>query len=257
MIWIGTSGWVYQHWVGRFYPPDLPEQDWLAYYASQFSTVEINRSFYRLPDFEQFRAWKEQTAAHPGFLFAVKASRYLTHMKKLKEPHDALQRLLKAAQGLGEQIGPFLYQLPPHWRANPERLEAFLAQLPPGQQAALEVRDASWYQPEMLLRLRDILEKAGCALVISIGGELPTPTEMQPIGPFRYLRIHHGQHGVGLSNEELSFWAKRIHNDARQNVTAYVYFNNDPDGHAVNDARRLRRLLETEEKRGASPRNVS
>ena len=119
MIWIGTSGWVYPHWVERFYPPDLPAQDQLAYYAQHFPTVEINRSFYRLPTRDQFRSWAEQTAAHPGFLFAVKASRYITHLKKLRDVDEALDRFIDAVAGLGKQLGPCLYQLPPHWRADP------------------------------------------------------------------------------------------------------------------------------------------
>src|SRR3954453_17053494 len=108
MIWIGTSGWVYPHWVGRFYPPDLPVRDHLAYYAQHFPTVEINRSFYRLPTRDQFRSWAEQTAAHPGFLFAVKASRYITHLKNLRDGEEALDRLIDATAGLGERLGPCL-----------------------------------------------------------------------------------------------------------------------------------------------------
>src|SRR5215469_18585401 len=121
MIWIGTSGWVYPHWAGRFYPTDLHEHDWLTYYARYFSTVEINRSFYRLPTNEQFHAWARQRVSHPAFLFAVKASRYITHLKKLKDPQEAITRLMASAHGLGEHLGPFLYQLPPNWRANPQR----------------------------------------------------------------------------------------------------------------------------------------
>ncbi|MBX6342487.1 MAG: DUF72 domain-containing protein, partial [Thermomicrobiaceae bacterium] len=131
-IWIGTSGWVYPHWVGRFYPERLPEREWLRYYADRFPTVEINRSYYRLPTRAQFHAWFEQTAAHPRFCFAVKASRYITHMKKLRGTDEAVARLVEAARGLETRLGPFLYQLPPHWRADPDRLDRFLASLPAG-----------------------------------------------------------------------------------------------------------------------------
>ena len=118
---IGTSGWVYQHWRGIFYPRGLPPSEWFAHYAREFDTVEINNSFYRLPDAGTFDAWREQ--APPGFLYAVKASRYLTHLKKLKDPEDPLRRFFERAGHLGATLGPVLYQLPPRWRFNGPRLE--------------------------------------------------------------------------------------------------------------------------------------
>jgi uncharacterized protein YecE (DUF72 family) len=130
-IWIGTSGWVYPHWRGCFYPLQLAVHEQLGYYAQVFPTVEINRSFYRLPTFEQFQTWATQVAPSPGFRFAVKASRSITHLKKLKDAQESVTRLLTAARGLGEHLGVVLYQLPPHWHADPARLEQFLAQLPP------------------------------------------------------------------------------------------------------------------------------
>ena len=244
MIWIGTSGWVYPHWNGRFYPLDLPARDQLTYYARYFPTVEINRSFYRLPTREQFRAWTEQIAAYPDFLFAVKASRYITHMKKLLHPEEAISRLVQSAEGLGKHLGPFLYQLPPHWHADPTRLEQFISLLPRDQLAAFEFRDPSWFQPEMLKTLTRILDNAGCALVIAIGGALPTPLDAPLIGPFRYLRFHGGAHGIGLSDEELTFWANRL-KAYPQDCTTYAYFNNDPEAYAVKNALRLRELVGT------------
>jgi uncharacterized protein YecE (DUF72 family) len=241
-IWIGTSGWVYPHWNGRFYPPDMATREQLAYYARYFPTVEINRSFYRLPTREQFHAWAEQVAAYPDFLFAVKTSRYITHLKKLLQPEEAIGRLMQAAGGLGKHLGPFLYQLPPHWRADPQRLEQFISLLPRDQLAAFEFRDPSWYQPAIFEALAHILDNAGCALVIAVGGALPTPPDLPPIGPFRYLRFHNGAHGIGFSDEELTYWANRLKADA-QDYTAYVYFNNDPEGYAVKDALRLRELV--------------
>jgi uncharacterized protein YecE (DUF72 family) len=243
VIWIGTSGWVYPHWIGRFYPPGLPEKEWLPYYAQHFPTVEINRSFYRLPTYDQFHTWAEQTASHPGFLFAVKASRYITHMKKLKDPDEGITRLLTAAKGLGKQLGPFLYQLPPRWHANPQRLAEFISHLPHDYPAAFEFRDPSWFQPETLAITRKILEEAGCALAIAIGGSLSTPLDIPPIGPFSYIRFHNGAHGIGLSDHELAFWAKRISAQAEDDREVYVYFNNDLDAHAINDAFRLRQML--------------
>jgi uncharacterized protein YecE (DUF72 family) len=243
MIEIGTSGWVYPHWVGRFYPSDLPAREQLSYYAQHFSTVEINRSFYRLPTYEQFRAWAEQTSDHPNFCFAVKASRYITHLKKLHNVEEGLQRLVSSAQGLGTQLGPFLYQLPPHWRANPERLKQFIKLLPSNYQAAFEFRDPTWFQGETLRALSCMLNEAGCALAVGIGGSQPTPTDIAGMGPFRYYRFHHGAHGIGFSDEELIFWAKRFVADIAEGRNVYVYFNNDPEAYAIRDALRLRELL--------------
>ena len=244
MIRIGTSGWVYPHWAGRFYPSDLHEHDWLAYYAQHFSTVEINRSFYRLPTYEQFQAWARKTVSNSGFLFAVKASRYITHIQKLINPQEAIARLTASASGLGEHLGPFLYQLPPNWRANPQRLEQFIKLLPHAQRVTFELRDPSWYRPETFSILRQTLNDAGCAMVTAIGGACPTPLEMPFIGPFRYLRFHHGLHGIGFTDDELAFWVKRLHGDIDDGYDIYVYFNNDAEGHAIQDALRFREVWE-------------
>jgi uncharacterized protein YecE (DUF72 family) len=243
MIWIGTSGWVYPHWVGPFYPPNLPVADQLIYYAQHFPTVEINRSFYRLPSYDQFRAWAEQAASHPGFRFAVKASRYITHMKKLTNAEEGVTRLITSARGLGEHLGPFLYQLPPHWHTNPSRLEEFIALLPRTYQAAFEFRDPTWFQPTNIQALQRILGEADCALVVGIGGPLPTPLDIPPIGSFGYFRFHHGEHGIGLTDAELTFWASRLTAEAAKGRELYVYFNNDPEAYAVRNALRLCELL--------------
>ena len=202
MIWIGTSGWVYPHWRGRFYPEDLPVHSQLSDSAQTFSTVEINRSFYRLPTPDQFRIWVEQVEAHPHFLFAIKASRYLTHMKKLLNAEEGIARLKEVTRPLGEHLGPFLYQLPPNFRANPLRLEQFISHLPKEQKVVFEFRDPSWFQPENAQALRSILGNAGSVLVTSVGGTLPTPLDLPAIGPFRYIRIHNGEQGIGLSDAE-------------------------------------------------------
>src|SRR3712207_1291023 len=128
-LWIGTSGWVYKHWMGIFYPTNTPGEQQLAFYARRFPTVEVNFSFYRLPERSVFESWREQTP--PGYLFAVKGSRYLTHMKKLKDPEEPLQRLMERAGGLGEKLGPILFQFPHTWPANVERLASFLEVLRP------------------------------------------------------------------------------------------------------------------------------
>ncbi len=242
-IWIGTSGWDYPHWNGRFYPPTLPAHDQLAYYAQHFPTVELNRSFYRLPTFEQFHTWAEQVASFPEFRFAVKASRYLTHLKKLKDPQDSLSRLLSAASGLGEHLGVLLLQLPPHWRADPARLEQVLTLLPIDLPAAVEVRDPSWFEPATLKRLAYLLANANATLAIGIGGAAPTPLDLPRIGLFRYLRFHSGAFGVGFTDRELAKWAERLAQDARDDYESYAYFNNDAEGYAIHDAKRLRALL--------------
>jgi uncharacterized protein YecE (DUF72 family) len=238
-IHIGTSGWVYPHWVGPFYPPDLPEPRWLQFYAQHFQTVEINRSFYRLPGREQFAAWAAETQARRDIIFAVKASRYITHLKKLRGVEEGVARLVAAAEGLGDKLGPFLYQLPARWYANPARLAGFVALLPHQHAAAFEFRDSSWFAPEILR----IVENAGCALVMAIGGTCPTPVDTPPLGPFGYFRFHNGAHGIGLSEDELVYWAERIARAADGRCEVYAYFNNDSDAHAVRNALRLRELL--------------
>ncbi len=241
MIWIGTSGWVYPHWQGRFYPSDLRPAEQLAYYARHFPTVEINRNFYHQPGRAQFAEWARQArAVHPDFCFAVKASRYLTHLKKLLDTDRGISRLMEAVGGLGTTLGPLLFQLPPHWRANAERLERFVAALPPGHAYAFEFRDPSWYQPAIFR----ILERAGCALVIPIAGDDPTPRSLPMLGPFAYLRFHFGARGTGFGDDELRLWADHIEAESANNRDVYAYFNNDPDGHAIFDAERLHALLE-------------
>jgi uncharacterized protein YecE (DUF72 family) len=240
MIWIGTSGWVYPHWRGRYYPPDLRVEEQLTFYAGHFPTVEINRSFYRQPDRTQFTAWARQAlAVHPGFRFAVKASRYLTHLKKLLDTDRGISRLMDAVAGLGTALGPLLFQLPPHWHANAERLERFIAALPLGHAYAFEFREPSWYQPDTL----HILERSACALVIPIAGADLTPRALPSPGPFAYYRFHYGVQGTGFGDDELRFWADHIA-AVKNKRDVYAYFNNDPDGHAVADAERLRALLE-------------
>ncbi len=144
---VGCSGRQYRHWRGVFYPADLAQARWFEFYARAFDTVEINNSFYRLPGASTFRRWHER--APRGFLFAVKASRYLTHMKKLKDPEPPLELFFSRARELGPALGPVLYQLPPRWPVNVDRLKVFLAALPPGVAHVIEFRNASWYTPEV------------------------------------------------------------------------------------------------------------
>ena len=179
---IGCSGWQYRHWRGSFYPADLPASRWFDYYAARFDTVEINNTFYRLPEASTFSAWRAQ--APPRFLYAVKASRFLTHMKKLKNPVDPLRRLFQGARLLRQTLGPVLYQLPPRWRVDPERLAAFLRALPTQRQHAVEFRDDSWYRDDVFA----LLHRHGVALCLhDMAG---SATGKIAVGPFVYVRFH-------------------------------------------------------------------
>jgi uncharacterized protein YecE (DUF72 family) len=236
---IGTSGWSYRHWTGGvFYPPQLPGERQLLFYAGRFATVELNFSFYRLPERSVFETWRAQTP--DGFLFAVKGSRYLTHMKKLKDPEEPLGRLLERAAGLEEKLGPILFQFPHTWPLHFERLVPFLAALRPyaPQRFALEFRHQSWLVPEVYR----LLEAAGVALCLPVG---PTvPLDVRLTARWTYVRLHGGRWGIGYSDDELAEWAERIRAFLGQGADVFVYFNNDPEGHALRDAVRLRRLLE-------------
>jgi len=234
---IGCSGWQYKHWRGEFYPAPLPQSRWLAHYAERFNTVEINNTFYRLPEAETFSAWRRR--APPGFVFAVKASRYLTHMKKLKDPDDPLHLFLSRARKLGTALGPVLYQLPPRWPVNADRFETFLRALPRGRRHAVEFRDPSWYDP----RIFTLLERYRVALCLhDMAGSAPARLE---IGPFVYVRFHGTQKYSGTyTDEALDDWAAWLTGRLRAGVDAYVYFNNDAHGHAPRDAVRLRGMIE-------------
>jgi len=235
---VGTSGWIYRHWRGVFYPEKLPVARWFDWYARTFDTVEVNNSFYRLPSEEVFRDWGKM--APPGFLFAVKASRYLTHLKKLKDPEAPLENFLGRARKLGRRLGPVLYQLPPHWRCDPARLATFLKLLPHDVQHAVEFRDPSWYTD----RVRELLTEAGVGFCIHDMHESPAP--LWVTGPLVYVRFHGptAVHYAGkYDRRRLRTWAERIrgfHGDGRD---VFVYFNNDGGGHAVTNARQLRELL--------------
>jgi uncharacterized protein YecE (DUF72 family) len=235
---IGTSGWIYKHWRGVFYPPALPSAQHLAFYAQHLSTVEVNFSFYRLPEREVFEGWRNQTP--PGFLFAVKGSRYLTHMKKLREPEEPLERLMHRASGLQEKLGPILFQFPRTWRQNPDRLGAFLRALRPysGCRFAFEFRHESWLTPEVYR----MLEAVDAALCLPVGPGVPL--DVRSTAGWTYVRMHHGALDVAYGEDELSAWARRVDEFLSRGVDIYVYFNNDHAGHALRDADRLRRMLD-------------
>jgi uncharacterized protein YecE (DUF72 family) len=239
-VLIGTSGYVYPHWRRRFYPKGLPLRAWLAFYASHFDTVELNSPFYRLPSAQTFTAWRKAVPA--GFVLAVKASRYLTHLKRLKDPAPPLRLLLGRARRLGDTLGPVLFQLPAHFHLDLERLDGFLAALArqrhvPKLRGVLEVRHASWLDPRVI----DRLEEAGVALCLADWRELPVSDVVT--ADFVYVRRHGtrrygGSYPLGWLEDD----ARRIGRWRRQGRDVYVYFNNDHRAHAVRNALTLMEL---------------
>jgi uncharacterized protein YecE (DUF72 family) len=234
---IGCSGWQYKHWRGGFYPTALPATRWLEHYATHFDTVEINNSFYRLPEAHTFAEWRRRVPR--SFVYAVKASRYLTHMKKLNEPGPPLALFFSRARRLGARLGPVLYQLPPRWPRNLERLAIFLRTLPTRRRHAIEFREPSWYCDETY----DLLRRHHVALCLhDMAG---SATGRHLVGPFVYLRLHGPQRYAGrYSDRNLERWAEWCADRRRQGMSVYAYFNNDTGGHAPRDALRLRELCE-------------
>lgn len=230
---VGCSGWQYKHWRGNFYPATLPATKWLEYYAAHFDTVEINNSFYRLPLAGTFAEWRRRVPA--SFVYAVKASRYLTHMKKLKEPKPPIALFFSRARRLGRRLGPVLYQLPPRWPRNLERLDTFLRALPKRGLHAIEFRDPSWYGSETSA----LLTRSHVALCLhDMAGSAP---DRQLVGPFAYVRFHGPQRYAGRYPDGLlDEWAEWLAHVHRRGASVYAYFNNDTGGHAPRDAARLR-----------------
>ena len=227
---IGTSGWQYRDWRGRLYPAGVPQRRWLEHYAQQYLTVENNNSFYRLPPRETFESWRERT---PGdFVMTVKASRYLTHVRRLRDPAEPVARLLGAAWGLGPKLGPVLLQLPPDLRAGPDLLRDCLRQFPATVRVAVEPRHESWWTDEV----REVLTAANAALCwADRGGSALTP--LWRTAGWGYLRFHEGDGDLWPSYTDgtLGRWADRIARDGE----VYAYFNNDQHGAAPRNAARL------------------
>jgi uncharacterized protein YecE (DUF72 family) len=231
---IGTSGYQYEDWRGRLYPRDLPRREWLAHYASQFDSVEINNTFYRLPEAETFAAWRERVPR--SFCFALKFNRYGSHRKRLREPAATIGHFYERAQHLGATLGPILLQLPPRWRADPERLDAFLSASPRRLRWAVEFRDARW----LIEPVYAVLRRHRAALCIH---DLIADHPRQVTARFVYLRFHGPASGARYSRQRLAAEARRIRIFAARGLAVYVYFNNDARGHAVADARDLRRYV--------------
>jgi uncharacterized protein YecE (DUF72 family) len=234
-IRIGTSGWNYRHWKGCFYPEDLPSNRWFYHYCQTFDTVEINNTFYHQPDERTFDRWREQ--APEGFSYAVKANRYLTHMRKLNEPGEPLERFLAGARRLREHLGPILYQLPPNWKKNLARLRAFAKVLPRDLTHVIEFRERDWLADDTC----ELLAEYG--LCLCVHDMLPRHPRWVT-GRAVYVRFHGSgvKYGGKYRPSRLRSWAEWIAGVAGRHEV-YTYFNNDANGYAIRDAHALRELL--------------
>jgi uncharacterized protein YecE (DUF72 family) len=240
-FWVGTSGWQYRDWRGRFYPKALPQKDWLAYYCEHFSTVEINNSFYVEPSAKSWERWRE--TAPEGFRYAVKAHGYLTHRKRLKDCDDSLERVLRGATGLKSHLGLLLFQLPPHFKRTEEhavRLEHFLAMLPLGLRCTFEFRDRSWFSEDTMEQLR----RYGVAFCSYDKPDVKCP--LAATARFAYMRFHgpSARYRGKYTDEMLEDWAERLRKLAENVDEVYCYFNNDAQAHAVTNAKTLARLVD-------------
>jgi uncharacterized protein YecE (DUF72 family) len=234
---IGTSGWDYPAWKGGFYPATLPRKNWLEYYTATFDTAEINATFYRLPTQASVARWRE--ASPPDFRFAWKASRFVTHMKRLRDAGDSLERVLAPMRALGSKLGPALFQLPPSLKLDLPRLRDFLAVLPPGLQCVVEFRDPSWYVDPVY----ETLGAHGAGFCISDHHHAPAP--WVATSDLAYVRGHgpDGRYAGAYDDATLSAWAERLADWRSAGRAVFAYFDNDIGCAAPGDAVRLRRRL--------------
>jgi uncharacterized protein YecE (DUF72 family) len=236
-IHVGCSGWVYKHWRGIFYPEGLPQKRWFERYAEEFDTVEINASFYRLPLESTFEGWREK--APPGFRYAVKVNRFITHMKKLLDCEAEVERFIALARLLDEKLGPLLYQLPPSLHKNVDRLDAFLGRLPKDLEQVVEFRHKSWYDDEVLR----LLDSHGIGFVAHDLKGLVSPRWAS--GRTAYVRFHGtaGKYRGRYTDEALLEWTEWLAEQGRNGKSCWCYFNNDVHGHAIEDARTLKSMV--------------
>lgn len=230
MLYVGTSGWQYAHWRRVFYPEKLPQRQWLPHYAERFQTVEVNNTFYNLPEKSVFEAWRRTAPA--DFVFALKMSRFLTHLKRLHDPEEPVQRFMERAAGLGPKLGPILIQLPPRFGADLARLDATLELFGRSVRVAVEFRDESWFTDET----KALLEGRGVALCLA-----DSPRRKQPAWRttgWGFVRFHEGKgpHRPGYQRDVLARWVDRIADMWSSREDVYVYFNNDHKGYAIRDA---------------------
>jgi uncharacterized protein YecE (DUF72 family) len=234
---IGCSGWNYRHWREVVYPKGLPQRRWLEHYATLFDTVEINNTFYRLPRVTSVESWVAQSP--PDFVFAVKASRFLTHIKRLADMREPVRRFYACIDPLvrSPKLGPVLWQLPPTFKRDDERLQSALAALPPGRHA-FEFRHESWFVDETY----DVLRRHGVALVIADRPEIRKFQARELTADFTFLRFHHGGGDGNYSHRQLGSWATRIE-EWRRELDVFAYFNNDWQGFAVENGLWLKQRL--------------
>jgi uncharacterized protein YecE (DUF72 family) len=234
---IGTSGYQYDHWSGRFYPDGLPKDEWFGWYAERFDTVEINNTFYHLPQASTFDRWRER--APDNFCFVLKFSRYGTHLKHLKDPADSIGRFLERAERLGDRLGPILVQLRPNWRCNVDRLAGFLDAAPARHRWAVEFRDPSW----LCEPVYDLLREHNAALCVH---DLIPDHPRVVTADWVYLRFHGANDGGNYTCQALSGAAQRIQKHRAAGRDAFAFFNNDAKGYAVENAADLRRYCESD-----------
>jgi uncharacterized protein YecE (DUF72 family) len=235
---IGTSGWHYDHWRAIFYPRGVPKSRWLEFYSGQFNSVELNNTFYRLPTEEAVATWRDGVPA--GFAFAAKASRYITHIKRLKGASDSVKAFLQRIASLADKLGPVLYQTPPSMRRDDSLLETFLAGLPRGHKAVFEFRHESWLEDPVF----DILRRNGAGLCVF---DMPdTACPVLATSGFAYFRFHGsaGLYSSSYTDTELAAWAEKIRRLAAGLEQVFVYFNNDVGGYALDNARTMRKYLD-------------
>ena len=229
-VTIGTSGWHYAEWRPLFYPEHMGTGRWLSYYAERFAAVEVNNAFYRLPERDTFVHWRESVP--PDFVFAVKASRYLTHVKRLQDPAEPVARLMERVEGLGPTLGPILLQLPPNLHADPQRLDSALAAFKGRARLAVEPRHASWFVDDV----RAVLENRGAALCVADGGPVEVP--LWRTADWTYVRFHRGRGRPSscYKRHELEGWARRLADAFPARDDMFCFFNNDAHGCALRDA---------------------
>lgn len=232
---VGTSGWHYDHWRDLFYPESVSRKEWLTYYARYFDTVELNTTFYRLPPLGIPAQWKKSVPR--SFRFAAKGSRFLTHVKKLRDAESGLERFFERIEGLGGKLGPIVFQLPPQWPKDEQRLEAFLEILPPHRRYAFEFRNTTWHS-ESVYRVLMKYQVAFCLFDLD-GFQSP----IRITAGFTYIRLHgpDGKYQGSYQEEVLRTWAEQI--QSWRLPAAYVYFDNDQAASAVENAIHLRQLL--------------
>ncbi len=236
-IRIGTSGWHYWHWAGLFYPEDLPKSDWLKFYAKSFDTVELNNTFYHLPKPSSVKTWYKQTPKN--FLYAVKASRYITHIKRLKDVSEELNLFYKIITPLKSKLGPILFQLPPSFKKNLKRLEDFLKLLPKKKLAAIEFRNDSWYTQDTF----DLLNEYNIGFCTHDLPGLESPRIVT--GPLIYLRFHgtESRYAGNYSPSALQDYANWLKENFNTVKGIYAYFNNDYNAFAVTNAKQLKEMF--------------